>query len=400
MVNIYGTLGPACASEKVLAEMFSLGMTGMRLNLSHVTLAESGELIGKMKRAAEKCGVKPQLLVDLQGPELRTGTITEPVSLKNGDIVEICGIPEKVKDSVEVGTDRKEVVQKAENKDTTKIASEKTTLGKSSGNADRVKNKSDHVKVPGEYAKIMLPELTFPYLVPGQEVLLDDGKIHLKVVEKPENVDGNGGENTQEKRYFAKVLWGGLLKSRKSAALPGAKIYPPTLTNSDLANIKIAKEMGVTGVMQPFVRDHRDLECVKEALREAGAEDISLFAKIENMDGVRKLEELFPAADEIVIARGDLGNAVHLWDLPGVQRQISEKCRAAGKPFMVVTQMLASMERSPVPTRAEVNDIFHAVMDGAASIMVTGETAVGDYPVEVIRYMVNTVRSAEKEENR
>ena len=158
--------------------------------------------------------------------------------------------------------------------------------------------------------------------------------------------------------------------------------------------------MGVTGVMQPFVRDHSDLECVKEARREAGAEDIRLFAKIENMDGVRKLEKLLPAADEIVIARGDLGNAVHLWDLPGVQRQISEKCRAAGKPFMVVTQMLASMERSPVPTRAEVNDIFHAVMDGAASIMVTGETAVGDYPVEVIRYMVNTVRSAEKEENR
>ncbi len=400
MVNIYGTLGPACASEKVLAEMFSLGMTGMRLNLSHVTLAESGDLIGKMKRAAEKCGVKPQLLVDLQGPELRTGTISEPVSLKNGDIVEICGIPEKVKDSSVSGADRKEIAQKSENKDIEKIPAEKNTFGKGSGNADRSQNKRDHVKAPGEYAKIMLPELTFPYLIPGQEVLLDDGKIHLKIVEKAENMAENGGENTQGKRYFAKVLWGGLLKSRKSAALPGAKIYPPTLTNSDLANIKIAKEMGVTGVMQPFVRDHSDLECVKEALREAGAEDIRLFAKIENMDGVRKLEKLLPAADEIVIARGDLGNAVHLWDLPGVQRQISEKCRAAGKPFMVVTQMLASMERSPVPTRAEVNDIFHAVMDGAASIMVTGETAVGDYPVEVIRYMVNTVRSAEKEENR
>ena len=383
MVNIYGTLGPACASEKVLAEMFSLGMTGMRLNLSHVTLAESGDLIGKMKRAAEKCGVKPQLLVDLQGPELRTGTISEPVSLKNGDIVEICGIPEKVKDSSVSGADRKEIAQKSENKDIEKIPAEKNICGKGSGNADRSQNKRDHVKAPGEYAKIMLPELTFPYLIPGQEVLLDDGKIHLKIVEKAENVTENGGENTQEKRYFAKVLWGGLLKSRKSAALPGAKIYPPTLTNSDLANIKIAKEMGVTGVMQPFVRDHSDLERVKEALREAGAEDIRLFAKIENMDGVRKLEKL-----------------LHLWDLPGVQRQISEKCRAAGKPFMVVTQMLASMERSPVPTRAEVNDIFHAVMDGAASIMVTGETAVGDYPVEVIRYMVNTVRSAEKEENR
>ena len=400
MVNIYGTLGPACGSEKVLAEMFSLGMTGMRLNLSHVTLEESGDLIGKMKRAAEKCGVKPQLLVDLQGSELRTGTITEPVSLKNGEIVEICGIPEKVKDSAAIRTDRKEIVQRSENKDTAKIPSDKNTLGKGSGNADQVKNKRDHVKVPGEYARIMLPELTFPYLVPGQEVLLDDGKIHLRIVEKPGNVDENGGEITQEKRYFAKVLWGGLLKSRKSTALPGAKIYPPTLTNSDLANIKIAKEMGVTGVMQPFVRDHRDLECVKEALREAGAGDIKLFAKIENMDGVRKLEELLPAADEIVIARGDLGNAVHLWDLPGVQRQISKKCQAAGKPFMVVTQILASMERSPVPTRAEVNDIFHAVVDGAASIMVTGETAVGDYPVEVIRYMVNTVRSAEREKNR
>lgn len=305
-----------------------------------------------------------------------------------------------MKDSSVSGADRKEIAQKSENKDIEKIPAEKNTFGKGSGNSDRSQNKRDHVKAPGEYAKIMLPELTFPYLIPGQEVLLDDGKIHLKIVEKAENVAENGGENTQGKRYFAKVLWGGLLKSRKSAALPGAKIYPPTLTNSDLANIKIAKEMGVTGVMQPFVRDHSDLECVKEALREAGAEDIRLFAKIENMDGVRKLEELLPAADEIVIARGDLGNAVHLWDLPGVQRQISEKCRAAGKPFMVVTQMLASMERSPVPTRAEVNDIFHAVMDGAASIMVTGETAVGDYPVEVVRYMVNTVRSAEKEENR
>lgn len=382
MVNIYGTLGPACGSEKVLAEMFSLGMTGMRLNLSHVTLAESGELIGKMKRAAEKCGVKPQLLVDLQGPELRTGTVTEPAALKNGDIVEIHGISEK-----------------AVSRECPKTVDRKSSGGESYVNSIQSKNKCDRVKKSGEYAKIMLPELTFPYLVPGQEVLLDDGKIHLKIVEKPENMLGNSGEENGEKRCFAKVLWGGLLKSRKSVALPGAKIYPPTLTKADLENIRIAKEMGVTGVMQPFVRDHRDLERVKEALREAGAEDVKLFAKIENMDGVRKLEELLPAADEIVIARGDLGNAVHLWDLPGVQRRISEKCRATGKPFMVVTQMLASMERSPVPTRAEVNDIFHAVLDGASSIMVTGETAVGDYPVEVIRYMVNTVRSAEKEEN-
>ena len=155
-----------------------------------------------------------------------------------------------------------------------------------------------------------------------------------------------------------------------------------------IANYNCPGQIVITGWKE-------DVEQAADALKEAGAEDVKLFAKIENLDGVRKLEELLPGADEIVIARGDLGNAVHLWDLPSVQREISQKCQATGKPFMVVTQMLASMERNPVPTRAEVNDIFHAVLDGASSVMVTGETAAGDYPVEVIRYLVNTVRSAE-----
>lgn len=375
MVKIYGTLGPACQDEKILTEMFALGMTGMRLNLSHVTLAESGELIGKMKRAAESCGVKPQLLIDLQGPELRTGAVAEPILLKNEEIVEICAAADqKVVEFLE--KNRKELTETADKK--------------KNSESSLVQNRTSAQRMP---ARIELPDITIPYLIPGQEILLDDGKIHLKVVENPENRKMGSGE---KRRYFAKVLWGGLLKSRKSAAFPGAKINSPTLTKADLENIRLAKEMGVTGVMQPFVRGREDLECVKNALQEAGAEEVKLFAKIENLDGVRKLEELLPGADEIVIARGDLGNAVHLWDLPSVQREISQKCLVTGKPFMVVTQMLASMERNPVPTRAEVNDIFHAVLDGASSVMVTGETAAGDYPVEVIRYLVNTVRSAEK----
>lgn len=375
MVKIYGTLGPACQDEKILTEMFALGMTGMRLNLSHVTLAESGELIGKMKRAAESCGVKPQLLIDLQGPELRTGAVAEPILLKNEEIVEICAAADqKVVEFLE--KNREELTETADKK--------------KNSESSLVQNRTSAQRMP---ARIELPDITIPYLIPGQEILLDDGKIHLKVVENPENRKMGSGE---KRRYFAKVLWGGLLKSRKSAAFPGAKINSPTLTKADLENIRLAKEMGVTGVMQPFVRGREDLECVKNALKEAGAEDVKLFAKIENLDGVRKLEELLPGADEIVIARGDLGNAVHLWDLPSVQREISQKCLVTGKPFMVVTQMLASMERNPVPTRAEVNDIFHAVLDGASSVMVTGETAAGDYPVEVIRYLVNTVRSAEK----
>lgn len=375
MVKIYGTLGPACQDEKILTKMFALGMTGMRLNLSHVTLAESGELIGKMKRAAEVCGVKPQLLIDLQGPELRTGAVAEPILLKNEEIVEICAAADqKVVEFLE--KNREELTETADKK--------------KNSESSLVQNRTSAQRMP---ARIELPGITIPYLIPGQEILLDDGKIHLKVVENPENRKMGSGE---KRRYFAKVLWGGLLKSRKSAAFPGAKINSPTLTKADLENIRLAKEMGVTGVMQPFVRGREDLERVKNALKEAGAEDVKLFAKIENLDGVRKLEELLPGADEIVIARGDLGNAVHLWDLPSVQREISQKCLVTGKPFMVVTQMLASMERNPVPTRAEVNDIFHAVLDGASSVMVTGETAAGDYPVEVIRYLVNTVRSAEK----
>ena len=194
---------------------------------------------------------------------------------------------------------------------------------------------------------------------------------------------------------LGKVLRGGKLRGRKSIALPGVTIHPPTLTLKDMDNLAVATNYGVTGVMQPFVRDAKDLKNVKRALKKAGAEHIRLFAKIENMEGVAQLEELLPYADEIVIARGDLGNAVPLWELPKLQKQIAATCRAAEKPFMVVTQMLTSMEKNLVPTRAEVSDIYNAVCDGASSVMVTGETAVGDHPVEVIRYLANTVRSYE-----
>lgn len=129
---------------------------------------------------------------------------------------------------------------------------------------------------------------------------------------------------------------------------------------------------------------------------ENGGANIRLFAKIENQTGLERLPEFLETADEIVIARGDLGNAMPLWELPAAQKRIEAQCRKAGKPFMVVTQMLASMEQNPVPTRAEVSDIFNAVADGAAAVMVTGETAVGKWPVEVIRYLSNTVQAAER----
>ena len=260
-VKIYGTLGPACEKTEILEEMFSLGMTGARLNLSHIAL----------------------------------------------------------------------------------------------------------------------PQAALEKIRPSQELLLEDGKLLLTAV--------RGGK--------AHVNRGGILHSRKSLALPGQEIRLPALTETDLKNIAVAKDYGVTGLMQPFVRSREDLEAVRQALDAAGCGHIRLFAKIENREGMERLPELLDACDEIVIARGDLGNAMPLWELPAAQKTIAARCREAGRDFMVVTQMLASMEQNPVPTRAEVSDIYNAVLDGAASVMVTGETAVGKYPAEAIRYLANTVRQAE-----
>ena len=322
MLQIYGTLGPACSDTRTLARLFEAGMTGVRLNLSHVGLPGAAEQIERLHAAARQCGVTPQLLIDMQGPELRVGVLPAPLALEDGA-------------EVRLGED------------------------------------------------IPLPAAVLPHLLPGQEVLLDDGKLLLRVLEPLP-----GGA-------LALVERGGVLRSRKSAALPGADVHLPAMTDSDRENLRAARDYGVTGVMQPFVRGREDLEAVREALDAAGGRDIRLFAKIENLEGVEKLPELIPAADEIVIARGDLGNSGPLWKLPALQKRIAAACRAAGRPFMVVTQMLASMEQNPVPTRAEVGDIFNAVLDGAASVMVTGETAVGNYPVEAMRYLSNTVREAE-----
>ena len=193
-----------------------------------------------------------------------------------------------------------------------------------------------------------------------------------------------------------RVIRGGVLEGRKSIALPGRSIDTPALTGADIENIRVAKRYGVTAVMQPFVRNKDDLAKVRSALEEAGCGDIRIMAKIENLTGLAKIEELIPYCDEIVIARGDLGNAMELWELPAAQKRISSACRRAGRDFMVVTQMLESMTHRQVPSRAEVSDIFNAVLDGASSVMVTGETAAGEYPELVISYMAHTVREAEK----
>lgn len=169
---------------------------------------------------------------------------------------------------------------------------------------------------------------------------------------------------------------------------------PLSLTTEDKENLAIAAGRGVTGVMLPFVRGAADIRNLRQALAEAGAPQLKILAKIENLAGVQALPEFLPLVDEVVIARGDLGNAMPLWELPRCQKQLSAACRAAGVPFMVVTQMLDSMHTRAVPTRAEVSDIYNAVLDGASSLMLTGETAAGQYPVQAMEYLVRTARTA------
>ena len=315
-MEIYGTFGPACTSLPILTEMFRSGMCGLRLNLSHRSLEESRDWLELAQKAAGACGRTSQILMDLQGPELRVGREGLPLELPEGEILPL--------------------------------------------------------------GALQLPPVLLEQLQPGQALLLDDGKLQAVVGE---------GET-------CRVVRGGTLLPRKSVAAPGVTVQMPALTEEDHRNLRLAPQMGVTGVMQSFVRGREDLLALRAALQQYGGEHIRIFAKVENRQGLETLLDWIDLADCIVIARGDLGNAVPLWQLPAIQKGIAALCIARGKPFLVVTQLLASMEERAVPTRAEVSDIFNAVLDGAWALMLTGETAAGRYPAEAMAYLCNTVVEA------
>ncbi|WP_035772664.1 pyruvate kinase [Butyrivibrio sp. VCD2006] len=346
MIDIFGTLGPSCNDEQTLTDMFRAGMTGVRLNLSHAMLHDNLELLNTVKKAASSVNIEPKLLIDLQGPELRIGDLDKPLQLKDGN--EISVIPNDGFLSIV------ETSEKTEDCNTF--------------------NES----------RITVDQRVIEKMEDGDSILLDDGKI-LGIVSNKTNLS-------------AKIIIkrGGILTGRKSILIENKTVMMPTLTIDDLTNLSVAAKHGITGVMLPFVRNSEDLRTLRATLDEAGGKDIEIYAKVENLDGVRMLPELIGECDEIVIARGDLGNAVPLWELPALQKRISRTCREQNKRFMVVTQMLSSMEHNPVPTRAEVSDIYNAAFDGATSVMVTGETAIGEFPVGVIQYLSNTVHEYEK----
>ena len=229
---------------------------------------------------------------------------------------------------------------------------------------------------------IPVPPIVLEAAQPGYQLSLDDSALLLEVTENRSDA------------LICKVLRGGTLKSRKSLAILGVQPDTPTLTEADLVNLDHAAQFGVTHILQPFVRGKRDIETLRRALDERGLSHVQIMAKIENRTGLDHLDEIIACADQVCIARGDLGNSMPLWELPGVQKDIARRCREANRPFCLVTQLLWSMEQRPVPTRAEVLDIYNGVLDGADSLMLTGETAAGKYPVESMDYLVKTARCA------
>lgn len=310
-MHFYGTLGPSACDLDTLKKLFTVGMSGVRLNLSHQGLNKSKDWIDILHTAKKDC----ELLIDLNGPELRLGTFATPIQLSSGETYQFLDLPDCVKHGVEI----------------------------------------------------------------GDQLLVDDGRLLFEVI----------GPDLE-----CRVIRGGVMESHKSLAVVGKDFDIPTLTQDDLDNIALIRSYGVTAVMLPFVRNKKDIQNLRKALSEAGVPHTRILAKIENKKGVESLRDFIEEADEIVIARGDLGQAYPLYELIGVQKEISQLCVAHQKPFMVVTQMLQSMIENEVPTRAEVSDIFNAVLDGATSLMVTGEMAIGKHPIEVMDYLVKTAKSA------
>ena len=323
-MDFYGTLGTACRDTDTLSALFRAGMTGVRLNLSHAGLEECRHLLLDIYRPAARAAgcSEPQLIIDLQGPELRVGVLEQPVPFPEGGTV---------------------------------------LLGEGG---------------------VPVPAAVLAAAMPGHQISLDDSALLLAVEERREGV------------LVCRVLRGGELKSRKSLAILGVEPDVPALTADDLANLDLAGEMGVTHILQPFVRGKEDIAALRAALDARGLNHIKIMAKIENRRGLDHLDEIIAAADQICIARGDLGNSMPLWELPRVQKDIAARCVAAGREFCLVTQLLWSMEQRPVPTRAEVADIYNGVLDGASSLMLTGETAVGKYPLDAMEYLVKTAQTA------
>src|SRR5213595_1190536 len=331
--KIICTLGPASENAEVLRQLIENGTDICRLNMSHAEHRSVREVVPRIRALAEEARRSVAILLDTQGPAIRTGDVKTDLHLKQDDILELTVGGAKPEEPYSINVNYEGLV--------------------------------DDVSV-------------------GDTVLVDSGMIKLVVLEK------------REKRILCKVITPGTLASRRHINLPGVHVNLPPLTEKDLADISLGAELGVDFIALSFVRQKSDLDELRAVLARKESKAL-IIAKIEDQLAVRSIDEIIEGADIIMIARGDLGIECPMEELPIIQRRIVKNCLRLGKPVIIATQLLESMITNPLPTRAEITDVANAVFEQADALMLSGETTIGRYPVECVeilrRVAVRTERS-------
>ncbi|MCI8909187.1 MAG: pyruvate kinase [Oscillibacter sp.] len=330
--KIICTLGPAVDSEDMVIALIRGGMNAARFNFSHGSHPEHLDRLNRLKAVRDRMGCPVATILDTKGPEIRIRSFeSKSVELKAGDPFTL-------------------------------------TTEDITGNQGWVS-----VTYPNLHEEV----------APGQEILIDDGLVAIRV----DRIEG--------RNVICTVENGGTLSANKSINIPGVHIQLPALTEKDLDDIRFGVEQDFDFIAASFVRRASDVEAIRAVLHDLGGDEVKIIAKIENQEGVDHLDEILAAADGIMVARGDLGVEIPAARVPVLQKQMIRKGLQAGKPVITATQMLDSMIRNPRPTRAEVSDVANAVYDGTGCVMLSGETAGGKYPVEALQAMVDIIAETE-----
>lgn len=333
--SIVGTIGPASESEEMLTKLISEGLNVARINFSHGGYEENKTKIETIKKVREKLGKPVSLLLDTKGPEIRTGLVT------NGN------------DKIEI----------KEGQTFTFVTEE--IMG-------------DNTKVSITYADL------YKDVQVGSNLLVDDGALEFEIV----SIEGSN--------IVCRALNTGKLGNRKTINVPGVKLELPALTSKDIDDITSGIKAGFDYIAASFVRKASDVKEIRDLLNSNGGEKIKIISKIENREGIDNFDEILEVSDGIMVARGDMGVEIPMAEVPIVQKIFIKKCTDAGKPVITATQMLESMIQNPRPTRAEVSDVANAVYDMTGAVMLSGECALGKYPVECVEAMDNITRTVEK----
>lgn len=333
--KIICTVGPKTRDEENIARIIEAGADAIRINFSHDDHEIHGETVKKVIKVRKALGKPIPIILDTKGPEIRTGLMKDDLEhkLNIGDTIVL-------------------------------------TTQEIEGDSHRV---SVTYKGLAEDLKV------------GSRVLIDDGLIELQV------------SHIEKTEITCKVLNGGVLGSRKGINIPDESVNLPALTEKDILDVQFAPKAGFDYIAASFIRKASDVIKIRQVLEDAGGGDIQIIAKIENRDGVNNIDEIIEVADAIMVARGDLGVEIPTEEVPIVQKMLIKKANKAGKPVITATQMLDSMIRNPRPTRAETTDVANAIFDGTSAIMLSGETAKGDYPIEAIQTMARIAQAAETE---